>query len=513
MHVTKLDRLLANWLPGLALKRIVDRHNLGVVATTNFSSGFGSTGGGYDGGKNGRRRASVWGATANEDEVAAFTYENMIANSMQLYRNDPMTKSIVDLSGNYLGASRPTAATSDPEWNKLTTEWFNEYWWAQADARGRMGVDYGQIQILFDKWSWIGGDMLYLLFEGRLLPYEGLQVDTPSDLRADLNVVNGIRVEPSAPWRVTHYYLRDVSKKSYDRQAFKRILQSNAIYAGSENWRTAMLRSVPDLHGVIDALHSFNSTNDNVQKRIEFESMLFTVERKGAAGALPGRKVLGASGTDGQTIQQSRADWGMRMMVNGSPKDDFLIAEMKNPNSQYVQTMEFMARAIAAGTGFPYEAILHTYTSGSYSANRAAWLDLERAILKRWAWRNKVLNQRVWNWRIAKAMKEGELPLAPRNEVTGLSEWHKVTWTLPHFKHIDEMKETSAAITKWGCGKESFNDWASQRQMTVDQLLDAHDKDIKMMQGRASKLNITLDQYMSKLFSQPKPEAPNAETE
>ena len=512
MHVTRFDKWLSQFAPGLALKRTVDRHNLSVMAYDNFG-GFGTGGAGYDGGKSGRRRAEPYGSTAHEDAVASFTYREMIANAMQLYRNDPMTKSIVDVSSTFLGAARPTAATSDPEWNKRATEWFNEYWWPQADARGRGGVDYGEIQSLFDRWCWLGGDMLYVLFNGQLLPYEGVQMDTPGNLRADKSVINGIRIESAAPWRITHYYIRDAAKNSFENGAYTRLPQSQAFYAGSKKWRTAMLRSVPDLHGVIDALYSFNNTNDNVQRRIEFESMLFTVERKDSVGQLPGRKILGSNAGDGQSIQQSKADWGMRLKVNGSPKDDFLIAEMKNPNSQYVQTMEFMARAIAAGTGFPYEAILHVYTSGSYTANRAAWLDLERAILGRWAWRNKVLNQRVWNWRIAKAMNEGDLSFAPQNPITGLSEWHKVSWTLPHFKHIDEGKEVGAAITKWGCGKESLSDWASQRQMTPDQMLDAHDKDIEMMQGRADKLAMPMEQYMSKLFSKPAPEVkPNEES-
>lgn len=505
----KLDQFLSKWFPGTALKRAADRHNLGVVASVS-TAGFGNAG--YSGGINGRRKPTAYGSTDFEDEAASWTYHDMISNSMQLYRNDPMTKSIVNVSSTYLGESRPTATTSDPEWNKRATAWFNEVWWPQADARGRNGVDYGEIQNLFDTWSWVGGDMLFLLFHGQLLPFEGTQIETPNNMRSDDNIINGIRVRPSAPWPITHYYLTDPNAPRDSKNRSKRIRQSEAIYAGSRNWRVAMLRSVPDLHGVIDALHAFNRTNDNVQRRIEFESMLFTVERKGAVGKLPGGRTLNSTSNTNTTAKTRPTDWGLGLEINGSPKDDFLISEMKNPNSQYVQTMEFMARAIAAGTGFPYEVVMHIYTSGSFTANRAARLDFEKAILDRWKWRNKVLNRRVWNWRIAKAIKAGELPPAPISESTGLSEWHKASWTLPHFKHIDEGKEVSADIKQWGTGQESVADWAQNRGMTRDQLLDAHDMDIAAFKERAKTLAIPLEQYMGQLFSKPaQPEGiPNA---
>jgi capsid protein len=121
--------------------------------------------------------------------------------------------------------------------------------------------------------------------------------------------------------------------------------------------------------------------------------------------------------------------------------------------------------------------------------------------MKRWAWRNKVLNQRVWNWRIAKAMKDGELPQAPVNPANGLSEWYKCSWSLPHFPHIDEGKEVVADVKQWGCGQESIADWAQQKGQTRDQMLDAHDADIEAMKARADALEIPLSQYMGQLFT------------
>ena len=490
--MAKFDQWIAKVAPQLALRRAVARHNLSVVNSSIM-------GGGYRDGQAGRIRSTAYGSTLNEDQAAGYTRDNMIANAMQLYRDDPMCKSVVDVCSTYMGESRPTATTDSQEWNALATQWFNEYWWSQADARGRAGGDFGEIQHLWDKYCWFGGDMLFQLFDGMLLPYEGVQIRTPSALRADKNIVNGVRVQKTAPFRVTHYYLCWRDDKG--REQYKRLRVSQGIYAGARNWRTAMIRSVPDLHGVIDAMHSYNRTNDNVQKRIEFESMLFSVERKGAVGNLPGNKILNAGAASGQQVEHSKAEWGMRLKTNGDPERDFKLIQMQNPNSNYTQVQEHMARAIAAGTGFPYEIVMHIYTSGSYTANRAARLDFAKALMGRWAWRNKVLNQRAYNWRVAKAIKAGELPPAPVDEATGLSQWNRCAWTLPHFPHIDEGKEVVADIKQWGCGQESISDWAQQRGMTRGQLLDAHDGDILEMQSRADTLGIPLEQYMGQLFT------------
>ena len=496
---SKFDQFLQTFAPNWALKRKIAQHNLGVVARVTDT--YGNSMPGYGGGVDGRTRPWIRRGTEGEDNASGWTYQDMISNAMQLYRNDPMTKSIVNVSASYLGESRPTAATSNPEWNNRATDWFNTVWWPQADARGRNGCDFGEIQTLFDKWCWIGGDMLYLLFDGQLLPYEGTQIQTPHEFRNDSQIVNGIRMGAAPPWRISHYYLADGKQTIGVKQKYKRVRQSGAIFAGSRNWRTAMLRSVPDLHGVIDALHSFNRTNDNVQRKIEFESMMFSLEKKGAVGSLPGTNFATLNSTTGEKVEKTKADWGMRLKINGDVDKDFKFATMQNPNANYVETMEFMARAIASGTGFPLEIVMHIYTSGSYTANRAARLDFQNAIMDRWAWRNKVLNQRVWNWRVAKAIKSGELPPAPVDEKTGLSQWHKCTWTMPHFRHIDEGKEVAADIKQWGCGQESVADWAQNRGMTRTQLLDAHDADIAAFKERADALGVPLEQYMGQLFT------------
>lgn len=485
--------------PGWAYKRAVARHNCRVVENYDGPNQKWRQPG-YSGGHPGRARKPMNGGSGAEDKVANWSRDELIENCLQLYRNDPMTKSIINASADYLGESHPHAVTSSAEWNKRANDYFIDQFWTFADARRRPGVDYGEFQRQFDTNSWLMGDMMLLPFEASLLPCEGVQIGTPRQLRHDDRITNGVRVQKMAPYRISHYYVIEASER-FGKDKFSRVRANQCFFAGARNWRSAMLRSVPDLHGVVDALHSFGKTNDNVQKRVEFESMLWTIEGKGKINSGAGARMLDRGTSGDMKTESTRVDYGMRLKVNGDVDKDFKLAQMQNPQSNYTQVMEFMGRVLSAGTGFPYEIVMHIYTNGSYTSNRMARLDFAKAILKRWAWRNKVFNQRIWNWAIAKAIKSGRLEPAPVDPVTGLSEWHKCAWTLPHFPHVDEGKEVIADISQWGCGQESMEEWARQKGMSRDQLLEAHDEDIRACQQRAEALGVPLSVYMGKLFT------------
>jgi hypothetical protein len=498
MSNNNIDKVIAKYAPGWALGRAVSRHNLSVLNSAYNPPGYGNPNGV---GSGGRRRADTTISRQTEDAVAGPGYDQLIANCMQLYRLDPMTKSIVDVVATYMGESRPMATTGDASFDDMATAYFNEFFWNIADARRRPGVDFGMMQNLWTKYSFVGGDMLYAIMDEGLYPYEGMQVRTPNQFRADDNIKHGIRVEPKAPNRISHYYVTALNSGSLyfnAKEDFQRIPQSQAIFAPGKYWRTAMLRSMPELHAVATALMDYGETAKNVQGKIKFESMLFTVERKGGLVSGPGSNMANRGGTGGQ-VEHSDTDYGMRFQTSGTPDQDFKLSNMNNPGAQHVPYMEHAGRLIASGVGLPYEIVAHLYTNGSYTANRAARSDFKKNLMDRWAWRNKVLNQRVYNWAIAKAIKAKEIPPAPIDK-NGRSLWHKCVWTLPHFPQIDEGKEIAADIKKWGAGQDSIADWGRETGRTRDQMLDAHDRDVRDMKARAEALGVTLAEYMGELF-------------
>jgi len=489
-----IDKAIGIAFPGWAEKRAVARHNLSVMNELTP---------GYKGGRPSRRRRQVTSNSAGEDRISGSgDYSKLVAAGINLYRNDPMTRSIVDVVATYMGESRPAASTGDAEFDDEASQYFNDFFWTWADSRRRPGVDYGMLQNLWTRYTFVGGDMLFGLRDDGLYPYEGGQIKTPWDLKQDSNIVNGVRVSKAAPHRITHFYVVNSDKlipgMGTAKGDYHRIAHGNAIFAPSKYWRPAMLRGVPELHAVIDSLQDYEETNDNVQAKIKFDSSLFTVERKGSLGNV-GNRFMNKDSATGEQVEYSTADYGMRFKIDGDPQKDFDLSKMDNPGAQHVPYMEFMGRLIGAGVGLPYEIIAHLYTNGSYTANRAARTDFLKFIMDRWQWRNKVLNQRVWNWAIARAIKSGEIRHAPVGP-DGRSLWYKATWTLPHFPQIDEGKEIMADIRQWRSGTTSLHDIANEKGTTRAQMLDQHDMDVKEMQDRANALGITLQEYAGELF-------------
>jgi len=496
----RMDRLIAKVAPGWYLKRMIARQDAARVQA------YAGTGTGYDGGRTTRRRPNPARTTAPEDIATSGTYNNLIGAGMDLYRNDPLTKSIVNTVATYMGESRPIATSSDPEWNKEATDYFNDFWWNIADARRRPGVDFGTLQKLWTKYSWYGGDMLFGLFSqtagdvGTLMPYEGLQLRTPFAFQRDGLIINGVRLEKKAPNRITHYYICPPTKAFRTDEKFNRIPQRSAIFAPAPYWRPSMLRGVPELHAVIDALQDFRKTNDNIAGKIVLDSSVWTVEKKGAVGKTPKSSVFEADAAKGETLEWSGTDYGMRLKVNGNPKEDFVTQMPNNPGNNHIAYMEYAAKIISAGVGMPYEMVMHIFTQGSYTANRAARVDFKTMIEDRHAHREKVLNQKVWNWVIGQAMKHGRIRLAPIDQKTGLSEWHKAKWTQPTFPQIDEGKEIKADRDQWGALQTSIDDWARERGQTREQLMNSHDEDVEEMKRRATAKGLTLHEYAPGLF-------------
>jgi hypothetical protein len=485
MALNWIDKAIEAVAPTLAEERAIARHNIGVYNYWKQQ--------GYDAGQESRRRANANIERRPEDYITAGTYDQIIANLFNLYRNDPMTKSIVDVIPTYMGESRPLASTNDPDFNEEATSYFNDVFWNMADARRRPGVDYGTLQTLWTKYSYLGGDMLFAIMGESLFPYEGLQIQTPAKLRADKQITNGIRVDGKATNRITHYYITDGEAHGN----YSRLPENAGFFAPSKYWRPCMLRAAPELHSVVGALQDYGETGANVQSKIKFESMLFTIERKGAVSSGAGSRLVSRGGT-GEQVEHSDTDYGLRFQTSGNPDQDFKLSNMNNPGSQHVPYMEHAGRVIGAGVGLPYEAIMHLYTNGSYTANRAARADLMQYLVDRWQWRNKVLNQRVYNWVTARAINRGDIRPAP--VVNGRSTWNKATWSLPHLRQIDEGKEIIADVKKWGACQDSLGDWGRESGRTRDQLLDAHDGDIAEMKRRADGLGVTLSEYAGQLF-------------
>jgi hypothetical protein len=186
-----LDAWLARWAPGIAERRAVARHNVNVMATWTDRPGLA-------GGQASRRRKMQSGYRSramDEDSLTSYTLQNAQLEAMDLYRNQPLAKSAVDVVRRYLGHSRPTATTealfekgttnriAAERWDALATDNFNGWFWNRADYQRRPGVTFGVHQDFLSNMWYTQGDMAFVWTGDGFMPIEGIQICTPDKLQ------------------------------------------------------------------------------------------------------------------------------------------------------------------------------------------------------------------------------------------------------------------------------------------------------------------------------------------
>ena len=86
--------------------------------------------------------------------------------------------------------------------------------------------------------------------------------------------------------------------------------------------------------------------------------------------------------------------------------------------------------------------------------------------------------QRVYNWKIAKAIKAGELP--PARVVNGQSEWYKCKWIFPEFGWIDPTSEADVAVKEWNMGVTSLSSVCGKKGRDSEDVLREKGGDIQL---------------------------------
>jgi capsid protein len=343
-----------------------------------------------------------------------------------------------------------------------------------------------------------------------LMPIEGIQIMTPAALRKDPQVVNGIRVGASGAEAnlITHFYVCNRGPHGgLDMNNFTRVRHSNAFFSHND-WRPAQVRGVPKLHGVVDLLLDHDATHTNVVNNIKFASSIFTLEREGARKRIQPRIV---TDTEGAKTTYEQTPIGISIKTTGEPNKDFILPEIKNPNPQFVPTMEYEAGLVSAGTGYPYSMLMNKFSQASYMPHRAERVALEILLYREWMDRIRGLCQPAWNYAIAKAMKNGEIRPAPLKKLRNgmqISQWFRVEWSLPYVPEIDQGREEEARAKAWANCNATLSDWARARKTTLKAVLDERDIELKEIQRRATALGISMTMYAPGLFeSESKPAA------
>jgi len=351
----------------------------------------------------------------------------------------------------------PHSTTSDPVWNKRADEYLLN-WYKVADYRRRETMR-GLQGNMIDARLWSGDMFLLLTDSGQLQPVEGLRVKTPAKLANDPQVVDGIRLTPEGI--ALGYYIHERKNGALDPDNYAYREAANVVHIKAKYWRSDCLRPPAETQDVLAKISDLDDLQNAILRRARAEAgngaVVTTAE---GAGKISGIASLdrGNKSTAEQigTVHEKIDGWKTFYL---RPGEDVKHPSLSAPGGNYVPYIIQQWDEIGAALGVPGE-YLRKHFDASFSASTVAIMQADNTF-DTWEEDLRIIMQRIRNWRIAKAIKDGELDPAPVDE-RGFSTWWMCDWIGAPRKSIDPVKRANANRATFAMGIGSLQAMARQ---------------------------------------------------
>lgn len=369
----------------------------------------------------------------------------------------------------------PQAQTSDPEWNKLAESFWGE-WVKVPDSRGRSQLADMQ-RMCVEARLWAGDIFAVITDGGQLQLVEGTRIRTPAKFAADPYVVDGVRLTPEG--RALGYYIHERKAGAIDPENFAYRDAVDVIHVAGPSFRPDCLRPVPEAQDVLSEIKDVADLANSINRRARMEAdNVAVVKTDEGAGKI--NLIAKTERNQNATAEQKgvlHQSLGMAKTYYLRPHEDVSHPALQSPGGNYVPYMVQQFQVIGAALRIPGEFLMMHFDA-SFSASQVALVSAYNTFEGWEEWLKNAFLQRVWNWRIAKAIKDGELPPAPV-DYRGVSEWYKVRWVGPRRNWIDPVKQANADRANYNMGVESLAEIARRNTgMDIDDLLEAKSRDI-----------------------------------
>jgi len=480
MNLSMIDRLVREVAPGKYAERMAQKD-----AGDTFA-------GGYDATNPTRSRKSHAFSRSmpgiEEKNLPPYDRRRMSLETFDQYRNTPVVRGAVDRFASYsvFKGLEPVPVTSDPAWNALALQWWLDVYSKTCDLRQRVPLNV--IQKLTVKARILSGEVFFVLINnGQILPVEADRVATPRKFFQDDQVVDGLRYAKNGI--VVGYYVCERSSGgSVNQEKYKYIRANNMIHCMNP-WRFDQFRGISDLAPVVGKIQSYADAHTYYLNKIKFEGQLL-LKRTTEAGRLAGNEGLRGGyqleDSAGRKQQVETSEWGQIHNLNkGEDLTDFY---GRSPNGQIAPYFKEVLRDISMSLNIPYSVMRLISEDASFSSHKAAMLHAQHTFEEWNDWLNGCLNTRLWQWRIAKAIKEGVLPPAPI-DAQGVSQWWRVEWQMPYFKSLDENKQLDADTKKVTLGTGTVTGTLRSQNLRRENVWTDRQAEIEDAIERAENLN------------------------
>jgi lambda family phage portal protein len=484
---TLLERAMARVAPQFAAKQYASR--VRFAAAVRF---FGP--GGYNGARSDRQATKNWNPLLDgPDSSSVPDLRPLRARTADLERNDPIAASATNTTVNTtVGTGLRANARIDREYLKLDdaqAEAFERQcdriwdWFAESRASDLAGqVDFYTQQELALRAALGRGDCFairrYVERPGDLLALrvqliEGDRVSTPDTKLDSDTLVDG--VEFDATGRRVRYYIQDQhpGERMFARprtwtpvEAFGQKSQTLRVLHIMRALRVGQTRGVPFLAPVMEPLKQLSRLSE-AELMASVINSFFTVFVKspdpdaGLQDMTTGTP--GTSTSSPSTVQDERQlNLGQGMVVALNPGESIEVADPKRPNAAYDPFFVAIVRQIGAALDIPFEVLLKHFTA-SYSASRAAMLEMWRAVISRRTWLVRSFCQPVREWVIEEAVLRGYLT-APGflTDPLARAAYCRAEWTGPSMGQLNPLDEVNAAEKRVTLGISTLEEETAQ---------------------------------------------------
>jgi lambda family phage portal protein len=365
--------------------------------------------------------------------------------AQELYDTNAIATGIVRRSiDNIIGTGMtPQAKTADSGWNAAAEELLDEWSADGADVR-RMNDLFTGLQPLWMQEAMVGGDTaIVLLRDGSLQTIDGGDIETPPGKASDDSIVDGVKVDRLGR-PVGYYVLTDDEKQNYTWVPARDMIYFPQPY---DPLRPKQVRGVTAFRPAIDSnlLDMIDGSLEAVVAAAQMAAMFgLILEEEAGPGTLDG--LPATTDTAGNAAKEFTMEPGMVKFVR--PGTDIKQVTPQQPGENYGELVILISRYLGVPFGLPLELVLMDFSRTNYSSARASLLQAYRAfrkIQKRFA--NRVL-RRIYNWRISKWIKSGELTDRP-------DAWRH-NWNAPGWAWVDPEKEGKANLIALDAGTTSL---------------------------------------------------------
>jgi len=435
---------------------------------------------GYNGGEsNPTRRDLGWGRRTPCDEDNMIgpdgTRANISFKAIDLRRNGADNGVCDRIAAFAIGSTglRPQAVTRDDNWNTLAEDWWNYEYSPVCDSRNRVGMWQMQWQAISLRPT-MGGVYWQLLSNGQIRPIETERIRDPHNPSLKTDCREGVKLNPDGS--IAGYYVHSRDKNGGFASTSEGVFvkAENMIAVIRPPWRPDQVREIADFSAICDRMQDLDEANRYTLNTMKTQSKPFGF-LENVAGAGMNSGVRGATSNTVGERKRFNIDGLEIMHLHGNEKMNMTASPTPSPT--HIPYMQMQAGLASAGIGYPYEFFTYDFSKCDFSRMIAVVSLINHASGIWRAWLAESM-WKLWTWRIALAIRDRDLPLAPVGQ-NGKSEWKLVDWQGPGDLVFDRQKDIQSDTLEFQMRQTSMSQVARRRGKDYSDILRQQARDWK----------------------------------